>query len=409
MSDTAKGPLSGYLFQFEKALLVLSRLESPSESVSIEKVDDVASHSEDGTVLTTIQLKHSLSVSGTNFEDTSHALWRTLQIWIEKIEKNILDKNTKFTFCTNQNIPITFLIHKIKSNKIEEVLNEFEILLSEQKNKLAKAIEKDPKSGNTIKSTIKLIKLVLKKKEVFEIIKNNIHIEENETIKELFLNNLHLSKEIYSEIQIDNFYQTIYGWIISVSKAKWLNSDEASFEKKDFNKKWGQIINNSAIRNAIFRTKSTFSIVEESEIDSKRKNLFVKQIDEINRRQDAKERIIKNAIIDYIYRDIELAYIIEKGDFTKEDFEEFLEECCISWQEIFDSIVKKEISEYSETEKNDMAITIYDKVILEVELKFKGGYSFTTSNKYIKNGTFLKLSDTPKIGWHPEWEIKYKK
>ena len=80
MSDSAKGPLAGYLFQFEKALLLLAELDKVTDSISIEDVDDIATHADDGTVLMTIQAKHSISSSGTTYEDTSHALWRTIEI-----------------------------------------------------------------------------------------------------------------------------------------------------------------------------------------------------------------------------------------------------------------------------------------------------------------------------------------
>jgi len=45
----------------------------------------------------------------------------------------------------------------------------------------------------------------------------------------------------------------------------------------------------------------------------------------------------------------------------------------------------------------------------ELSLQFDEAYSFSDSTRYIQNGTFLKLSDIPEIGWHPEWENRYKK
>jgi hypothetical protein len=44
----------------------------------------------------------------------------------------------------------------------------------------------------------------------------------------------------------------------------------------------------------------------------------------------------------------------------------------------------------------------------DIKLEFSDGLSFNTNNEYIRNGSFLKLSDIPTIGWHPEWETKYK-
>ncbi|MDL2255193.1 hypothetical protein LJC38_01235, partial [Parabacteroides sp. OttesenSCG-928-K15] len=116
MSDSAKGPSSGYLYQFEKALLLLSELESSNDYITIEDVDDIAAHKENGTVILTIQAKHSISNSGTTFEDTSYALWRTLQIWINKLENNTLNRNTEFICATNKSINNKSLLSKIKDD-----------------------------------------------------------------------------------------------------------------------------------------------------------------------------------------------------------------------------------------------------------------------------------------------------
>src|SRR5690242_17548715 len=124
MSDTAKGPLAGYLFQFEKALLLLSSLEFDDDYISIEEVDDISTHHDDGAVLVTYQAKHSISSSGTTFEDTSHALWRTFQIWIEKLEKGVFSDDTKFICTTNKSISTSSLLSKIVSSDFDIIIDE---------------------------------------------------------------------------------------------------------------------------------------------------------------------------------------------------------------------------------------------------------------------------------------------
>lgn len=122
-----------------------------------------------------------------------------------------------------------------------------------------------------------------------------------------------------------------------------------------------------------------------------------------------KEGIISEAIIDYICSEIELNQIIDTCDFTKKDFQEFSDLCYQKWQECVDSYIIYELDEYSDKEKNDFAIQIFNQVMKELTLQFDEAYSFSDSTRYIQNGTFLKLSDIPEIGWHPEWENKYKK
>ncbi len=407
MKDSAKGPLAGYLFQFEKALLMLSDLEKDDDYISIEDVDDIATHKENGTVLITAQAKNSICNSGTTFEDTSTALWRTIQIWIDKLEKKIFNNGTMFICSTNKIIPKTSLLHKIKDLPIDDLMIEIQTLLKNQKEKLTKD-RLDKSKGNSIKKTIELIEFAISKMTYFEIIKKNIVIEDNENVKEKFFNKLHLSTKSYSDTQKDSIFHSFYGWITDNSNSKWKNGYEARITKNNFNEKHFQVFNNPSIINAVFRTKESLGVITENEILNKRKDLFVRQIEDINRKKDAKERIIKAAILDFIYSDIELSYIITKGDFTETDFDEFLQQCQEAWQLCYDEQITKEIDEYSDEEKNSLAIKIYDTIMNRIEIKFKTGYCFNPNNKYVRNGSFLKLSNIPTVGWHPEWEEKYK-
>jgi len=407
MSDTAKGPLSGYLFQFEKALLLLSNLENTNDYISIEDVDDIATHKEVGTVIITVQAKHSISNSGTTFEDTSFALWRTIQIWIEKLKVNIFTDETIFSCATNKKIPATSLLYVIKDQPFDAVLREINTLLISQKAKLTGG-KKDPSKGQSIKKVIELIEFALANQTELKKIKNNLKIEDEENLKDQFLNKLHLSSKKYSRTQIDSIFDEFFGWIINNSFSRWKNGDEAKITKDNFNEKNYLVLHSPSIVNAVFRTKELLGSIDSNQIVNRRKDVFVKQIEDINRRKDAKERIIKAAILDFIYSDIELAYLIKIGDFTDSDFIEFLEQCQTTWQTCFDEHIINEIDAYTEAEKNLLAIKIYDKIMDNIEIKFKSDFSFNSGNKYIRNGSFLKLSNVPTIGWHPEWENKYK-
>lgn len=408
MNDSAKGPLAGYLYQFEKALYLLSNLGNAADFITIEEIDDIATHSENGTVIFTVQAKHSISASGTTFEDTSYALWRTLQIWIEKLESNFFDSSTTFICSTNKTIPLDSLLYNIKNGKFDDVILRIEELLKQQKESLAKKTVKKPTGGATIKTTIDFIEFVLSKKDVFKTIATNIQIDDNENLKENFFTKIHLNSDKYTDTIKEHIFNTFYGWIVYSSKAKWNQSDTAKFTKKQFDEQLFNINSNASIINNVFRTKESIGTISERKIDEQRKELFVKQIEDLPRRKDAQERIIRKAIHDFIYSDIEIAYIVKKGDFTKEDFEGFLNCCENTWQTLFDNIFIKEFDQYTKEEKDELAISLYNKIMEQAEIKFKEGFTFTTNNEYLRNGSFLKLSNVPKIGWHPEWTDKYK-
>ena len=409
MSDSAKGPLAGYLYQFEKALLLLSNLDMADDYITIEEIDDIATHKENGTVVFTVQAKHSIVTSGTTFEDTSYSLWRALQIWIDKLEDKTFNSSTTFICSTNKSIPTTSLLYSIKHDTYDNVILKIEEVLTQQRDALAKKIAKSTsaKAGASIRETIGFIEYVLSKKDSFKIIQNNIAIEDNEEIKEKFLTKLHLNSDKYTPTIKDNIFHTYYGWITSTSKARWNQSLVAKFTKKSFDEQWAIINSNASIVNNVFRTKESLGTINESKIDEQRKEIFVKQIEDLPRRKDAQERIIRKAIHDFIYSDIEIIHIVKRGDFTKEDFEEFLGNCENAWQSLCDSTIINELTEYNETEKNQLGIKLYDSIMKEIQIKFKNGFAFYTNNEYLRNGSFLKLSNEPRIGWHPDWKTKY--
>lgn len=403
MSDLALGSVSGYIYQFEKALLTLSRLQNNKDFISIESVDDVAAHDEKGSVLITIQAKHSLLTSGTTFEDTSRALWRTFEIWIQKINDNTFDDNTVFVCSTNKKISSNSLLAKIKSETFSDVILLINNLLTSQKTKLSAV-----KRGTHIQKTIDYIEFILANQSAFETIKNNLQIEDEEKAKEKFITELHLNSDNYTDTIRDSIYEEFYGWISLGAKSKWMNSDAANFSKNNFDNKHYQITTNSSIMNAVFRAKKLLGTIDEGLIKKTRQELFVRQLEDIKRNKESKERIILKAIHDFIYSDVEIKHIIVKGDYTEYDFEEFVKKCKDYWQELYDSKVLKELDEYNENDKNSISIEIYDSIMSNVELKFKEGFSFTTESIYVKNGCFLNLSNKPEIGWRPDWETKYK-
>ena len=79
MKHLASASLAGNLFQLERALCHLASAEI--DAVGVEHVDDVASFKDDRLVVQE-QDKHSISGDVQIVGDRSHALWRTLQIWV---------------------------------------------------------------------------------------------------------------------------------------------------------------------------------------------------------------------------------------------------------------------------------------------------------------------------------------
>ncbi len=162
MSDSAVGSISGYLFQFERALFLLCNLEEKGQSISIEKIDDIAAHSEEGSILLLEQDKHSILESGSTFKDTEYALWRTIQLWIQKLQAGQITMTTKLYCSTNKKISDTSLIKFIVENDFEKVKKKIQDLRNSQQLKLNGYKAKNGKKGSSISQILTLIDFALR-------------------------------------------------------------------------------------------------------------------------------------------------------------------------------------------------------------------------------------------------------
>lgn len=408
MSDLAKGSVAGFIFQFEIALLELSQLNA-NESISIEKVDDIGKEDDKGTYICTIQAKHSISLSGSNFGTTSVDLWKTINNWIDKIKVKTLDATNEFLAITNQKIPNNSIVRDFNKLSFADLFQKIIDLKSNQQIVYDEKIKLDNTKGKTIRETISRLEKVIAHKNEFEIIVNKFKFTENVDVKEEFLNRTFLNS-LDSDDKKNDIYQRFYGWITETSFEKWKNNGEAIFSKAQFDKKYAFIISNHTLIEGIFRTKRQLNTDEVIDIAKINKNeLFIKQIEDIDR--PFNDEIIRDAILDYIMSDIEITYLITNQNgtiMTKSDFEEFQEKCQEKWNDVKKRHIRKSFNKYSDDELIEISCDIYDEIMQQLKVDFQDSYSFNDTNRYIQNGTFLKLSNIPKIGWHPQWEIKYK-
>lgn len=397
MKDSAKGPSSGYIYQFEIGLLELTNLNQ-DEAISIEHIDDVAILDAKGTYVFTIQAKHSITSSASNFGNTSEDLWKTINIWISKLKSGVLVKGNKFIAVTNKKIPSNAIIKDFSTKSFSEIITEVEAIKKDQEDKLNKKNDIGEK-GNSHKKTIF-------QKTHFQSIVENFEFKEMLSVKELFLNKIFSSK---AEQNVkDNIYHAFLGWIQDKSKEFWLDKKDAIFKKEHFDAKYNSIRDNHSLINAIFRTKSFIENSNQIDLNTVNKNEnYIKQIEDIDRYE--KEDILKKAILDFIYRDIEMVYQIKNSPtLTRTDFEIFEKKCQDYWSDVKRKYIKKNIVEYTDDELNELAINIYDEIMIDLKLDFQDSWGFNDSNRYIQNGTFLSLTNVLKIGWHPNWEKKYK-
>lgn len=138
----ASEQMLGYIYQIRYALYLLLENEDDEAKISIEKFDDVAFTKDNGSSNTFIQLKHHTKSYG-NLADSSTDIWRTINVWINELKKDIsLLENTKFLIITTALSPDNSASQFLKFNpSVRDTTKAYELLNSiAQKSKNKKHI-----------------------------------------------------------------------------------------------------------------------------------------------------------------------------------------------------------------------------------------------------------------------------
>jgi hypothetical protein len=216
LKHTAAGQMAGYLYQIDRALVLLCLCKS-KESVSIELVDDVATIDEKGNIIYREQDKSSILENGHPFRDRSKDLWNTLMIWITEIKCKSIDiSKTKFICATNKKLSDTSLIKRISQ---AETLSEIEAVIT--------LLESVGKTSNAVLR--ETVTKVLAEKKILKKLIPQITLLDSDSFEkrnEEIANELHLKDEIK-----DGVIELLRGWLQN-SILKQLDAGKAPVIKK---------------------------------------------------------------------------------------------------------------------------------------------------------------------------------
>jgi len=388
-THTATGQMAGYLFQPDRALVLLCACKS-KESVSIELVDDVAAIDENNKVFYREQDKSSIQLDGKPFKDRSKDLWNTLMIWTNEIKKGTLKiETTKLVCVTNKKLENDSLIKKIAEAKKEEEIASAILLL--------KTAAANPPTG--IK---KIVEAVISEEEILKLLIPQISLIEDNTLE---TRNIEIAEELHLTDEIkDNVIESLRGWL-NESILKQLEKGQAPILKKsDFNNRYNRAVNKETDDRIVFNVKR---LVQSNITDSERQGaidrVFVKQLELIEHPE--KNGILLEAIDDFLCSESERIRLTLKGDIDREDLMDMDDTSRERWNDIFRRKQTQFRVEMNPSELAALAYEIYDTTISGYLAELKG----YRTQAYLTKGSFHKLSDQLEIGWHPYWKKHFLK
>lgn len=383
-THTAAGQMAGYLFQPDRALVLLCSCKI-NQSVSIELIDDVAIIDEKGNVDYREQDKNSIQKDGQPFKDRSKDLWNTLMIWVTEIKNKTLNPiNTILVCVSNKKLDDNSLIKKIAAAKLPKETEDVIALLKS-------AVIKPPK---TLKETIGK---VLADEEVLKKLIPQIQLLDGNTLQERnedIANELGLNDDIRENVIVD-----LRGWFNDSILAQLEKGNAPIIQRTELNKRVQRAIQNEGDKRIKVLAKRFLQIeITKDNIAEAKEKVFVKQL-ELIKHYD-KENIIIDAIDDFFYSEHQRTQLVLQGDITRNELLAIDDSSKERWKESFRRKMVQYNNEMNETQLSELAFEIYDTTINGYLTRIRG---FATED-YFTKGSFHKLSDALEIGWHPNWE-----
>lgn len=397
------GPIAiGFDYQFYLFMFLALELKH-GQRIGFEVKDDIHIDKPDGTTIL-FQAKHTIQKnsdgSTQNLTTLDSDIWKTLSNWASFIKEDTTQSdflnNHSFILVTNKSENNNDFIGVISQFNID---NDVTVVLTAL-NELATKTKDE-----TIKKYIKSVTSLGKRKLKLFLLK--LSIETNiDGIIEKIKNRL---IEVYKEKNIsDSIYDKLYS---NLQSAKYLeikdkNKFEISFE--DFTKKFGKCFKIASEEKPL--PKRNFPVLLPENLESQ---TFIQQLLDIGEVQSG-----SNYIRDYTtqmlvflrhftYWSDEEHFILltDIDDFNKNSIQIWLNAFREKYRQIERQINSgTSIIDLEDVIKN-LGVELVDYIRKE-DLSIQG---FPSLGIEFSNGHYYALSDSLEIGWHFDWENKYKK
>ena len=396
---TAGAQAIGFDYQFYYFMLLALELRH-GQKVGFEVKDDVHIDKADGTTIL-FQTKHSVLTSSNgaiqNLTTLDSDLWKTLSNWtnfIKKGKENYLNKHS-FVLATNKNENSNQFINALHQFKIDEDIDNILAKLNDIKTKT-----KDETLQKYIENLISLDKTKLSS----FLSKISIETGVDEIIKRIKNKLLELYRENHI---VETIYDSLYS-NLQLSKYLEIKSGqkfEITFD--DFNKKFGKCFKVSTGVQKLPTRNFHILLPENPE-----EQIFIKQLLDVGEIQAGSQDVIKYTTLmlkflrHYTYWSDEENFILfsEAEDFKKDSISRWDNEFKGKYRQIERKISSGTTIESLESEIKDLSIGLVEyirRLDLSIGDYLPLGVDFT-------NGHYYLLSNKLEIGWHFDWQNKYK-
>jgi hypothetical protein len=398
---TAGPQAIGFDYQFYYFMLLALDLKF-GQTIGFEVKDDVHIDKEDGTTVL-YQAKHTIIKNSKgnpqNLTDLDTDLWKTLSNWVDFINadksSDFLKKHT-FILVTNKSENNNDFITTLNTFKADNDSDKVKLKIAELRNKT---------QDYTLKKYFKNVSKLSKSK--LELFLKNLTIEtgEDEIIDKI-------KKRILEKYYQENLVEPIFEKFSSeLNLSKFLDirsGKKFEITGEDFAKRFGKCF--KVVTEIRSLPKREFPILLPDDLESQ---IFIKQLLDIGEVQTG-----SNDIMNYTTQMLKFlnyfTYWSEEENFILlTEAEEFKNNSILIWINEFKAKyrqIQRQINtgitiEDLEDDIKDLGVDLV-QYIRRQDLSIPG---FSSLGIELSNGHYYALSDKLEIGWHFDWDNKYKK
>lgn len=393
----AGGVVAGFIYQIYYFLYRLLSMQE-GETVSLEKFEDVGA--EKGERKIYYQLKHTVATSGTTIarmRDRDTDLWKTLSMWIDKIEKLGADATqreeitrSEFVLLSNKSTEENTFFQKVKNYQTEGKWDELKKYIEEQaaNGTTEETLTGDGKNTKTIRDYTKHVNEFALLKEFLAKVETRFISDDDIKTK---IDYLLVNRHHFGEKNAIVLREVLYGRVSDM-----LTGNELEFTLETFHETFGELFTKVKERKFVPKNRKVTIPIEP------RRQTFIRQLVDIDdvmaqTKDDIEDLTLQRLQFENDYNDA-----LAVGD--NDD------------RALFEKDVKARWKKHYRTQNNGISAVSapadVEQAARNVLEKVRGEHPMFDQdelNETSSNGCFYYFSDgdKPKIGWRYDWKEKY--
>ena len=380
---SAPGTNAAFSYQFERAMYWLA--QSPAGCViGVETDDDVAVRGADASQLLE-QDKHSICDDAEPFADRSKDLWNTLAIWLDALDtKEVAANTTRFLMVTNKVLPkcIAQEIGRAESEvQITACIAALESAAKTPPQHIAPLIQRvlRPDSRASLRGLISRCELT-----------DASQATAGRELRRETVARLQLPEWCLADAE--SIADELLGWLHKTALATWQQKKPAWIQRDHFVNQLHAVIDRR--KRQITRERAEHLIpVTDDKIGQEKGSPFVKQLHLVT----DDDGIVDSAIREFIRCNIEKSRLSAEGNVTDDDWTAFETALLSRWNKIRARVIRMKQAAPEE----DIGFEIFTDTTEEHREKLAGS---ETEQVYLTSGTYHRLADMVRVGWHPRFE-----